>query len=157
VSGPDANEEPDGLDAALVRPFLSRMLPQQSAVAGAGSTIPDALAEVEAAAVRSYAITSGRAEGTVPLEIESMLRLTVRGELLSGRLQFEQASIAHLCGAEILSVAELSARLHLPLGVIRVVASDLIVAGMVEAFLPSLNIADDIDLISRLIEGVRAL
>lgn len=86
-----------------------------------------------------------------------MLRVTDRAELLGGRLQFEKASIVQLCRIEILSVAELSARLHLPLGVIRVVASDLIVEGMLEAFLPSLNVADDIDLISRLIEGVRAL
>ena len=155
VAGSDANEVTGSPDAALVRAFLQRVLPQPP-VTSAGS--PAEFESVaEPAAVRSYAITSGRAEGAVHLEIESMLRVTDRGELLGGRLQFEKASIVQLCRIEILSVAELSARLHLPLGVIRVVASDLIVEGMLEAFLPSLNVADDIDLISRLIAGVRAL
>ena len=112
---------------------------------------------VEAAGVRSYAITRGRAQGTVHLEIESMLRLTERGVLLGERLQFEPARVAELCRTEILSVAEVSARLRLPLGVIRVLASDLIVEGLLEAYMTSVNVADDIDLISRLIEGVRAL
>jgi Protein of unknown function (DUF742) len=112
---------------------------------------------VEAALVRSYAMTSGRSQGTVPLDIESMLRLTTEGVMARNALQFERASIAMLCEDEILSVAELSARLHLPIGVIRVIASDLIVDGLLEAYMPSFSVADDVDLISRLIEGVRAL
>lgn len=112
---------------------------------------------VEAALVRSYAMTSGRSQGSVPLDIESMLRLTSEGAMARDALQFERASIAMLCEDEILSVAELSARLHLPIGVIRVIASDLIVDGLLEAYMPSFCVADDVDLISRLIEGVRAL
>ena len=111
----------------------------------------------EAALVRSYIMSSGRATGSVPLDIESMLQLTWKGGRELARLQFERASIASLCKDEILSVAELSARLHLPIGVIRVIASDLIVDGFLEAYLPSFGMADDVDLISRLIEGVRAL
>jgi hypothetical protein len=86
-----------------------------------------------------------------------MLQLSAKGAEILPRLQFERASISTLCKAEVLSVAELSARLHLPIGVIRVVASDLIIDGFLEAFLPSFGVADDVDLISRLIEGVRAL
>jgi len=111
----------------------------------------------EAALVRSYTMTSGRAQGSVPLDLESMLQLTPKGLRGLDGLQFERAAIAGLCKEEILSVAELSARLRLPIGVIRVIASDLIIDGFVEAYLPSLGMADDIDLISRLMDGVRAL
>ena len=149
--------DPDELDtshSALVRPFLSRMMPVSMATSmhdGSPEAVP------EAAGVRSYAITSGRARGTVHLEFEAMLQVTPAGMSATRGLAFERAAIVALCRSEILSVAELSARLHVPIGVIRVVASDLIVEGFLEAFLPSLGVAEDIDLITRLIEGVRAL
>ena len=55
------------------------------------------------------------------------------------------------------SVAELSARMHVPIGVVRVVAADLVSEGMLESFQPSANVADDVLLITRLIAGVRSL
>jgi hypothetical protein len=137
-------------EAALVRPFLSRLMPP------APAPTSEAPAQ-EAAIVRSYAITSGRAEGSIHLEYESMLQVTAGGISQMSLLAFERAAIAQLCRAEILSVAELSARLKLPIGVIRVVASDMIVEGILEAFLSSFGVAEDVDLITRLIEGVRAL
>lgn len=137
-----------------MRPFLAQML--STPIAGADDA-GTPYAGADAAGVRSYTMTSGRAQGTVALEIESMLQLTTEGALLLDRLQFERARVAALCQVEILSVAELSARLHLPIGVIRVVASDLIVDGLLQAHLPGFGVADDVDLISRLIEGVRAL
>lgn len=156
ATNPDLSPGEQSVEAALVRPFLSRLSPQYAQRPPEGVPVGTG-PEPEAAGVRSYAITSGRAQGSVPLEIESMLQLTPEGAMVLHRLQFERASLAALCQAEILSVAELSARLRLPLGVIRVVASDLIVDGLLEAYLPSFGIADDVDLISRLIEGVRAL
>jgi len=62
-----------------------------------------------------------------------------------------------LCHTDPLSVAELSARLHVPIGVVRVVAADLVSEGLLEAFQPSANVADDVLLITRLIAGVRSL
>ena len=142
----------DDSQGALVRPFLTRSMPTVDAGPAANDT-----AGPEAAAVRSYAITSGRARGAVHLEFESMLQVTPRGSDAAASLSFERAAVVQLCKGEILSIAELSARLRVPIGVIRVVASDLIVEGLLEAFLPSLGVAEDVDLISRLIEGVRAL
>lgn len=141
-------------EPTLVRPYL----------AGLGSApinrpeVDAAAADVfEAAAVRSYAMTQGRAGAAIHLEFEAMLRLTDLGTRAQTGLTFERADIARLCHLEILSVAELSARLALPIGVIRVLAADLIVEGLLEAFMPDLAVAEDIDLIARLIEGVRAL
>jgi Protein of unknown function (DUF742) len=140
------------IEAALVRPFLAR--PAFEAFARSDSHDSR---QAEPAMVRSYAMTSGRAQGSIELEIEAMLQVTAGGLERAGSLTFERAAIVHLCRAEILSIAELSARLKLPIGVIRVVASDLIEEGVLDAFLPSLGVAEDVDLISRLIEGVRAL
>ncbi|HEY4332801.1 MAG TPA: DUF742 domain-containing protein [Ilumatobacteraceae bacterium] len=139
-------------EAALVRPFLAA--PMTIAPSTAATQTP---VEAEAAGVRSYAITNGRSRGSIHLEFEAMLQVTPLGANEGRPLQFERGAIVALCRSEVLSVAELSARLRLPIGVIRVVASDLVVEGLLEAFLPSLGVAEDVDLISRLIEGVRAL
>ena len=76
---------------------------------------------------------------------------------MAGTAPRERADIIHLARAEPLSVAELSARLQVAIGVVRVVAADLLSEGLLEAFQPSENVADDVLLITRLIAGVRAL
>jgi hypothetical protein len=142
-------------EPALVRPFLTRSM--LSGEPSARPAVADQPGFAEPAAVRSYAMTSGRSRASIHLEYEAMLQVTPAAIGSAPSLNFERAAIVALCRSEILSVAELSARLRLPIGVIRVVAADLIVDGFLEAFMPSLGVADDVDLISRLIEGVRAL
>lgn len=107
--------------------------------------------------VRAYAITGGRVRSDVQLGFESMLRATPSGLTARPDLAFERASIIDLCTAEPLSVAELSARLHVPIGVIRVLAADLVSDELLQSFVASQNVADDVLLISRLISGVRSL
>ena len=109
------------------------------------------------AGVRAYAITRGRAHAVVHLEFETMLMATTAGRTAASRQRFERHDILLHCDAEPLSVAELSAMLHLPIGVVRVVAADLLVDGLVQAYQPSEHVADDVALLSRLIAGVRAL
>jgi hypothetical protein len=145
--------EPTGVDdtrATLVRPFLDRARPL-------GPT-PDADPNGQmGAGVRAYAMTGGRSRATIHLEFETMLQATAGGRAALTALKFERADILRLCRAETLSVAELSARLGVPIGVVRVVAADLLSEGLLEAFHPSANVADDVLLITRLIAGVRAL
>lgn len=86
-----------------------------------------------------------------------MLQATGAGREALTALKFERAEILRLCHTDPLSVAELSARLHVPIGVVRVVAADLASEGLLEAFQPSANVADDVLLITRLIAGVRSL
>ncbi len=107
--------------------------------------------------VRAYTITSGRSHAAVHLEFETMLQATPAGLASTGLLRFERADIVRLCIEEPLSVAELSARLRLPIGAIRVVAADLLHEGLLQAFQPSESVADDVLLLTRLIAGVRAL
>ncbi|CAN5619611.1 hypothetical protein BH10ACT2_BH10ACT2_09510 [soil metagenome] len=134
----------------LVRPFLDRKQPLQP-------ISPDLDASGNGAAVRAYAMTGGRAHTSMQLEFETMMQATADGREALTAVRFERADILRMCQHEPLSVAELSARLHIPIGVVRVVASDLVTDGFLEAFRPSTNVADDVLLITRLIAGVRAL
>ena len=86
-----------------------------------------------------------------------MLQATADGREALTAVRFERADIIRQCQSEPQSVAELSARLHVPIGVVRVVASDLLAEGYLKAFHPSTNVADDVLLITRLIAGVRSL
>lgn len=146
MSGADA-EDPH---AHFVRPFLDRKQPLQP-------VSPDSDVPQTGAAVRAYAITGGRSRTSLQLEFETMLQTTADGREALTAVRFERAEIVRLCQSEPQSVAELSARMHIPIGVVRVVASDLLSEGFLEAFHPSTNVADDVLLITRLIAGVRAL
>ena len=69
-------------------------------------------------------MTSGRTQPTHDgLEIEALVSTTSVGEQ-TPKLTVEQRAIAALC-REVLSIAEVSAQLHLPLGVIRVLVGDM--------------------------------
>lgn len=105
--------------------------------------------------VRPYTITGGRADTNVHLAYETMLQATPTARIEA--VKFERAAILRLCATEAQSVVELAARLHLPIGVVRVVAGDLLAEGRLQAHQPSGNLADDVALITRLIAGVRAL
>jgi hypothetical protein len=74
--------------------------------------------------VRPYAMTGGRTRPTHDdLETETLISTTSVGEQ-TPKLTVEQRAIAALCH-DILSIAEVSAHLHLPLGVIRVLVGDM--------------------------------
>jgi Protein of unknown function (DUF742) len=69
-------------------------------------------------------MTGGRTRPTHDdLEIESLVSTTSTGEQ-APKLSVEQRAIAALC-RDILSIAEISAQLHLPLGVVRILVGDM--------------------------------
>lgn len=73
-------------------------------------------------APRPYTITAGRTQSELALPLEALLRTTRR--IASGAGQPEHDQILALC-AEPTSVAEVSARLGVPVGVTRILVSDL--------------------------------
>ena len=84
----------------------------------------------ESRTVRPYALTRGRTRpGRADLPLEALVR-SVAG-VYDPVGASERRRILTLTGAEILSVAELSAHLSLPLGVVRVLVSDLADEGLV--------------------------
>jgi hypothetical protein len=107
--------------------------------------------------VRPYALTAGRTRSVVDLPLEATLRLdntaTRRawGDDLQGR-------IVGVCDSR--SVAEVSAHVKSPIGVVRVLLGDLVQQGyvQVQATLTE-NSSDDerYDLLERTLRGLRAL
>ena len=146
--------QPERQDAGgrpgLIRPFLAR--PFDSLPLGADD------ADLSNPSVRAYMMTGGRTgAGAVKLEFESMLSLSERGKGTRTSLVFERRKIADLCFDGPQSVAEVAAKLHVALGVAQVVAGDMVGDGLLNVHQASANLSDDIAMIKRLIQGVRAL
>jgi uncharacterized protein YbjT (DUF2867 family) len=84
----------------------------------------------EARVVRPYALTRGRTRpGRADLPLEALVRWVDGATDPTGTA--ERRRIHELTGGQILSVAELSAHLSLPLGVVRVLVGDLADEGLV--------------------------
>ncbi len=128
-------DRPEG----LVRPFLnrgSRPAPTPKEEAGDGPS---------KTSVRSYLITGGRthAEG-VSLEFESILSITRIGTNRMASASFERAKVLQLCSESQVSVAEVAAKLSIPIGVTKVLCADLIGDGLLEAHSASADVASDV-------------
>jgi hypothetical protein len=81
--------------------------------------------EYEARTVRPYAVTGGRVKSSrTDLPLEALVE-PMPGAVRGTNLPPERRAILHHAAAGFISIAELSALLHLPIGVIRVLVSDL--------------------------------
>jgi hypothetical protein len=139
--------DPDHDDEVLVRPFLAGAAPSASR--------PEAGAVQDDPEVRPYVITRGRVHSVGDLPWETLLVTTAWGR--QARATFETARILRMC-ERVLSVAELSAHLRVPIGVTRVLVADLVGQGMLEASAPTATRpADDVEFLERLMQGVAAL
>jgi hypothetical protein len=107
--------------------------------------------------VRPYAMTGGRTRPAhTDLEIEALVSTTSLGER-APKLTVEQRAIAALC-RDVLSVAEISARLDLPLGVTRVLVGDMADEGMVTVHRPvPTGERPDLALLERVLYGLRTI
>jgi len=106
--------------------------------------------------VRPYAMTGGRTRPTHDdLEIEALVSTTSAGAR-TPKLTVEQRAIAALCH-ELLSIAEVSAQLRLPLGVIRVLVGDMADEHLVIVYRPAYaGDRPDLALLERVLHGLRA-
>jgi hypothetical protein len=107
--------------------------------------------------VRPYTMTGGRTRPTNDdLEIEALVSTTSVAER-TPKLTVEQRAIATLC-RDILSIAEVSAQLHLPLGVIRVLVGDMAAERLVIVYRPA-HAGDrpDLALLERVLYGLHAI
>ena len=110
--------------------------------------------------VRPYTIT-GAAGGRVrswhaDLELETLVVTSLLGEVATN-LGFERRSIVRLC-RDVQSVAEISARLQLPLGVAKALVGDLADEGFVEVSGPA-QAGDraDMTLLRRILDGLQQM
>jgi hypothetical protein len=102
-------------------------------------------------------MTGGRTRPAhTDLEIEALVSTTSLGER-TPTLTVEQRAIAALC-RDILSIAEISARLDLPLGVTRVLVGDMADEGMVMLHRPTqAGDRPDLALLERVLYGLRSI
>lgn len=107
--------------------------------------------------VRPYTLTGGRTRsGSVDLPLEAIVVTTDRGRLTAADLTLERRTIISLC-AQPQSVAELSSRLGLPVGVTRVLVSDLTNEGLVAVNDGTRHQESELELLGRVLNGIRAL
>ena len=108
--------------------------------------------------LRPYAMTEGRTEPTGPdLAIEDLVTLPGGAGEPPPWLSLEHRSIAQAC-TETLSVAELAARLDLPLGVTRVLVGDLAAQAVVTVHRsPSHTGGPNVALLEQVLHGLQRL
>jgi hypothetical protein len=109
--------------------------------------------------VRPDALTGGRTRSVQDLPIETIVKATLRGLSMTSQLTLERKRIITLCVVPM-SIAEVSAHLHLPLGVARVLVGDMSAEALLETNrLPVARPGDrpDIKLLERVLDGLQAL
>jgi hypothetical protein len=122
--------------------------------------------EPTGALVRPYAVTRGRTRPRLDIAIEALVETTVRGrnnDTRSGTAHVREHSyIASLCDGRLQSLAEIAARMQLPLGVARVIIADMAADGLVAVYEPTSFDGDSNDsvgteLLERVLSGLRRL
>lgn len=149
---PDPDDpEPPGVPG--VRPYLHSGRAPDFSVAPArpeGSPPPGE----QTTTLRPFVITSGRVDGQDP-DIGMETQVTAHPGAAPTRLSPEKRAIVSLC-AQPLSVAEISARLRMHVGVTRILVGDLRAAGQLDVHVREINFPDP-ETIRRVIRGLRAI
>ena len=108
--------------------------------------------------VRPYAMTGGRVRSSTELPLETIVRVTERGERTED-LTLERRQICEL-GCEPISIVEISAHLEIPLGVARVLVGDMVTEGLLDSHRPTTaDTGDrpDLRLLEKVLDGLQAL
>lgn len=119
--------------------------------------------EPTGALVRPYAVTRGRTRPRLEIAIEALVETTMRGRSIQsskGSQGREHQHIASLCDGRLQSLAEIAARMQLPLGVARVLIADMAADGLVAVYEPTsfeTNDAVGTELLERVLSGLRRL
>ncbi|TDC32336.1 DUF742 domain-containing protein [Micromonospora sp. KC213] len=151
MTRPAVGEEPDPEPLVRIRPYLGVPEPP-------GQDVPMPEPDTDRpAGPRPFVLTAGRVAGTDPA-IGLETQVTARGAdgPPATGLAPELQMIIALC-AEPTSVAELSARARLHVGVTRVLVGDLRAAGHLDVHDGDVTDAPAPDLILRVIDGLRAI
>jgi hypothetical protein len=112
----------------------------------------------EAAMVRPYAWTRGRTKANYDLKLETLISTTEQGQDDTLLPQLEHRAVSSLCRYP-LSVAEVAAKLSIPLGVARVILSDMAELGLISIHrtFADDDIAAHLVLMERVLSGLRRL
>jgi hypothetical protein len=150
-------DDPDHPAAPGVRPFLQgASAPRrfEAPPAEPPARLDDQPPGEQTTTLRPFVITAGRVDGPDP-DIQMETQVTIHPGAPPSRLPPEKRAIVTLC-REPLSVAEISARLRLHLGVTRILVGDLRAAGHLDVHVLE-NDFPDPETIMRVIRGLRAI
>ncbi|MBB2945622.1 hypothetical protein FB565_005380 [Actinoplanes lutulentus] len=147
--------DPDAVPPARpgVRPFLQSG--SKHSTGGYTPTGEHPPVEQSSNALRPFVITSGRTDGGDP-DIGMETQVTVVAGSPPSRLSPETRAIVSLCEESPISVAEISARLRLHLGVTRILVGDLRATGQLDVHVLE-NDTPDPETIMRVIRGLRSI
>jgi hypothetical protein len=150
-----AGHDPSGPARARIRPFLNAPRPGSQSTTGHDPGPPDG-----AERPRPFVLTSGRVDGVDP-DICLETQVSARSALPPGTapvatLAPELQVIIAMC-AEPVSVAEISARVPLHLGVTKILVGDLRANGYLDVHTTDVVNPNDPETILRVIRGLRAI
>ena len=106
--------------------------------------------------VRPYALTGGRTRANLDLPLETLVLCSDRGRAVLNQVGLEQRRILILA-ANAISLAEISAHLDVVIGATRVLVGDLVASGFLESRSGSYTEQPDIQLLERVLDGLKAL
>ena len=107
--------------------------------------------------VRPFLLTEGRVVAAgAELPMETQVVSTTEGLHRLGALAFERRAIVEACSTPQ-SLAELAVHLGLHLNVVRVLAGDLRAGRFLSVHEPRAAISTDVDVLKRVINGLRAI
>lgn len=165
AGGPLAPRSPAGApppaQPVAPAPAAPAAAPSPPAVAAPTPTAPPAAVPAGAAPqsrlVRPYTLTGGRVRSeSNDFPIETLVVTTMQGQRQQTALAHERRRIAELC-REPISIAEVAARIGVPLGVARVLVGDMATDGFVDVHRPHNTDRPDLKLLERVLGGIRAL
>ena len=105
--------------------------------------------------VRPYAMTGGRTGVDTAISLEAQIQASPRASQHLGAYRWEAAKLIDLVDAPM-ALIEIAARLEIPIGVARVLVSDLVEDGAVVVHVPQKS-QNYTSLLERVLDGVRNL
>ncbi|GAA3391909.1 DUF742 domain-containing protein [Cryptosporangium minutisporangium] len=150
ILGGSDSEEP-----ASIRPYL-KASPSFSTPGDSGNKASTVGSEASGQ-LRPFVLTSGRVTADPEIGLETQVTAATRGgRVPTSRLSPELRAIVTLC-AQPISVAEISARLKLHLGVVKILVGDLRATGYLDVHNHDVSSPNSPELILRVIRGLSAI
>ncbi|WP_199429204.1 DUF742 domain-containing protein [Qaidamihabitans albus] len=131
---------------------------QRTELAITGDSGEDDTAEQHRLRVRPYVLTRGRTQAARALAVETLISVEPSGPWRRDRISSEYQAVRRLC-VQPRSVAEVAATLAVPLGVARILLSDMADEGLVNVHenRTTPHGRPDFDLMERILEGLHRL
>jgi len=106
--------------------------------------------------IRPYILTGGRTRPRHDLDVHALVHTTEHGRTTTRSLPHEHDAIRLICRSAR-SVAEVAALLNVPLGVARILIDDMEEQDLISVTIPPQEDEHSVELLTRVLEGLRAL